>query len=75
MWSIQRSQRNKMVAGVLGGFAEHYGWSATRLRFVYVVVSIVSAGFPGMIVYAGLWFLIPPAERQKRRFRVSAPTP
>jgi len=74
MSSIQRSRRNKIVAGVLGGFAEHYGWSATRLRIIFVVVSILSAGFPGTVVYAALWFLLPPAEQKVRRFRVNAPT-
>lgn len=75
MPSIQRSRRNKIVAGVLGGVADHYGWSATRLRIVYLLVSVLSAGFPGMLVYAALWLLLPQAERTTRRFRVDVPTP
>lgn len=75
MRSIQRSRRNRILAGVLAGVAEHYGWSATRLRIVYLVISVFSAGFPGIVVYGALWFLIPPTEHKIRRFRVNVPTP
>ncbi len=48
-----------MIAGVCGGIAESIGWSATRVRIVYVLVSLLSAAFPGIIVYLALWFLMP----------------
>jgi phage shock protein PspC (stress-responsive transcriptional regulator) len=32
------------------------------LRVIYVVGSIVSAAFPGLLVYVLLWLLIPEAE-------------
>ena len=48
-----------MLAGVVGGIARRYGWNATLLRFLYVVISVVSVAFPGIIVYLVLWFLIP----------------
>jgi phage shock protein C len=73
MTSIRRSRESKVVAGVLGGIAEHYGWSATRLRIVYCIVSILSAGFPGTLVYLALWYLIPDQERPARTFRVDSP--
>lgn len=56
---ISRSRDDRVVAGVIGGLADHLGWSATQLRIVYVVVSVLSAAFPGLIVYAILWFLMP----------------
>jgi len=31
------------------------------VRVVFVVVSVLSAGFPGTIVYLFLWFLMPKA--------------
>ena len=44
---------------MLGGIARRYGWNSTLLRFLYVVISIVSIAFPGILVYLVLWLLIP----------------
>lgn len=59
---LRRSRTNRMIAGVVGGLAEYFGVDATLLRVVYVVGSIVSAAFPGLLVYLLLWLLIPEAE-------------
>jgi phage shock protein C len=50
-----------MIAGVCGGIAEWLGWDPTVVRIVYVLVSILSAAFPGIIVYVILWILMPKA--------------
>ena len=59
---LRRSRSNRQIAGVVGGLAEYLGVDATLLRVVYVVGSIVSAAFPGVLVYGLLWLLIPEAE-------------
>lgn len=56
---LYRSRRSNMIAGVMGGIAERYGWNANLLRLIFVIVSLVSAAFPGMIVYLVLWLLMP----------------
>jgi phage shock protein PspC (stress-responsive transcriptional regulator) len=56
---LKRSRRDRMIAGVCGGIADSLGWSATRVRIVYVLVSILSAAFPGILVYVILWIAIP----------------
>jgi phage shock protein PspC (stress-responsive transcriptional regulator) len=56
---LARSQNDKMIAGVCGGFAEYFGWTPWMVRFVYVLVSIFSVAFPGIIIYLILWFLMP----------------
>lgn len=56
---LRRSRERRVVAGVLGGIAEHYDLNVTLLRVLYVIVSIASAAFPGTIVYLILWLLIP----------------
>jgi phage shock protein PspC (stress-responsive transcriptional regulator) len=48
-----------MIAGVIGGLAEYFQVDSTLLRAIYVVVSIVSAAFPGLLVYLALWLVIP----------------
>lgn len=59
---LKRSRTDKMLGGVLGGIARHYELDATVLRIIYVLVSLFSAAFPGMIVYLILWVLIPLEE-------------
>lgn len=59
---LHRSRSNRMIAGVCGGLAEWLGWDPTLVRILYIVVSIVSAAFPGILVYLVLWLVMP--ERQ-----------
>ena len=59
---LHRSTSNRMLAGVCGGFAEWLGWSPTTFRILYVAVSILSAAFPGILVYLVLWLLMPKAS-------------
>ena len=56
---LRRSRSNRMVAGVVGGLAEYFGMDATLLRVIYVVGSILSAAFPGALVYLALWIILP----------------
>ena len=56
---LVRSRENRMIAGVVGGLAEYFGIDPTLARVLYVVGSIMSAAFPGILVYAILWVVIP----------------
>lgn len=56
---LTRSTKNRVIAGVCGGLARYLGWSPFRVRLVYVLVSILSVAFPGILVYLVLWFLMP----------------
>jgi len=60
--TLTRSRHDRMVAGVLGGIARRFGWNSTLLRVLYVLGSIVSAAFPGLLVYLILWLLIPEGD-------------
>ncbi|WP_313460873.1 PspC domain-containing protein [Stenotrophomonas sp.] len=57
--TLSRSLNDRMIAGVMGGIAHRFGWNVTLLRVLYVVVSLASAAFPGILVYLILWLLIP----------------
>jgi len=59
---LTRSNRNKMIAGVCGGLAEYLNMDPTVVRVLYVLISVVSAAFPGIIAYIILMFLMPPPE-------------
>ena len=55
---LKRS-RNQMIAGVCAGFAEYMGWDVTLVRVIYAILSISSAGFPGLLLYIILWLVMP----------------
>jgi phage shock protein PspC (stress-responsive transcriptional regulator) len=55
-----------MIAGVCGGIAEWLGWDPTVVRVLYVVVSILSAAFPGILLYVVLWIVMPKAPEQQQ---------
>ena len=58
---LYRSRRYRMLAGVCGGLAEWLGWSPTWVRILFVLISILSVAFPGIIVYILLWIIRPKA--------------
>ncbi len=58
---LHRANRSRVIAGVCGGLAEWLGWDPTLVRGLYVLVSILSAAFPGILVYVILWVLMPRA--------------
>jgi len=61
--ALQRSRKSKMIAGVCGGIAEWLGWDPTWVRVIYVLVSILSSVFPGILIYVILWIVMPEAPR------------
>ncbi|HVG11235.1 MAG TPA: PspC domain-containing protein [Thermoanaerobaculia bacterium] len=61
--ALYRSRNNKMIAGVCGGIAEWLGWTPTAVRVAYVIISILSVGFPGTIAYVILWLVMPQEPR------------
>ena len=56
---FRRSRSDRMIAGVVGGIAQYFGIDSTLARVLYVVGSIVSAAFPGILVYVILWVIVP----------------
>jgi phage shock protein PspC (stress-responsive transcriptional regulator) len=56
---LSRSLNDRMIAGVMGGIAHRFGWNVTLVRVLFVLISIGSAAFPGILVYLILWLLIP----------------
>ena len=62
--SLRRSRRHRMLAGVCGGLANWLGWDPTLVRVLYVVVSVCSAAFPGILVYLVLWIVMPQARAE-----------
>ncbi|MGH9316224.1 MAG: PspC domain-containing protein [Thermoanaerobaculia bacterium] len=59
---LTRSKTHKMIAGVCGGIAEYLDVDPTVVRVLYVLVSILSAAFPGLLAYIILIFVMPRAD-------------
>ena len=53
---------DKMVAGVLAGIGKYFDIDPTLVRIVYVVLTIASIGFPGLVAYLIMWAVIPMEE-------------
>ncbi len=56
---LMRVRQGKLIAGVCGGIAKWLGWDPTLVRLGYVVLSVLSVGFPGTLLYIVLWILMP----------------
>ncbi|WP_337843026.1 PspC domain-containing protein [Rheinheimera sp.] len=59
---VLKLSNDKWIFGVCGGIADYFGWSAGAVRLLYVLVSVLSAAFPGILVYLVLWLLMPKSD-------------
>ena len=62
MKKLKRSNKEKMIAGVCGGIAAYFDMDPSIVRIIYVVVSVLSVAFPGILVYIIMWVVIPKSE-------------
>ena len=58
---LTKSSTERMIAGVCGGIADYFDWDPTLVRVGYVLLSIFSAAFPGLLVYIILAIIMPDA--------------
>ncbi len=56
---LYRSQENSMLGGVCGGIAEYFSVDPTLIRLAYVLLSLFTAAFPGLILYIICLLIIP----------------
>jgi len=59
---LRRSRSDRMIAGVVAGLAKYFGIDPTLARVLYVVGSVISAAFPGILVYILLWAIVPEGD-------------
>ncbi len=51
MKKLRRSNKERMIGGVCGGMAEYFAMDPTVVRLLFFLVSVLSAAFPGILVY------------------------
>lgn len=50
--------KNKKIAGVCAGVAEHFGWNVRNVRLIWSILAVLGVGSP-VLFYLILWFLMP----------------
>jgi phage shock protein C len=58
MKKLYRSSDRKL-AGVCGGIAEYLEVDPTVVRILYLLLTLFSVAFPGILLYIILWIMIP----------------
>jgi phage shock protein C len=56
---LYRSNDNKVVFGVMGGFGEYFDVDPVMLRVAYILISVFTAFFPGVIAYILMAIVMP----------------
>lgn len=57
--TLRRSRSDRVIAGVISGIARYFGFDVTLARVLYVILSVISVAFPGILVYIILWVIMP----------------
>jgi phage shock protein C len=62
---LYKSDDNKMLDGVCAGVAEYFDIDPTIVRVAYVLLSLMTGGFPGLIGYIILAIIIPRKSKEE----------
>jgi phage shock protein PspC (stress-responsive transcriptional regulator) len=59
---LLRSSRDRMMAGICGGFAEYANLDPTLVRLLFVLIVFLTGLVPGIVAYIVAWIVIPDAS-------------
>ena len=59
--ALVRPRRGKVIAGVCAGIGRRYGWSATRVRLLFLISCVLPG--PQFLAYLVLWVAMPKEGR------------
>jgi phage shock protein C len=51
--------KDRIIAGVCGGLANHFSLDPSLVRIGFALIAIISAGIPMLLIYVVMWFVIP----------------
>lgn len=54
---LYRSRKDRMIAGVCGGLAEHFGIDPTWVRLLFILFMLL--GGSALLVYIIMWLIVP----------------
>lgn len=56
---LRLSYHRGLLCGVCGGIAQWLGWKPWIVRALFVLMTIFTAGFPGLLIYSILYLALP----------------
>lgn len=56
---LRRDVVDGTFAGVLTGVGNYFGLDPFRIKLSYVLLTVLSGGFPGVLLYLLGWYVIP----------------
>ncbi len=56
---LYKSRDNKVIAGVMGGLGEYFEVDPVLFRVAYIIISVFTAVFPGIIAYIFMAMVMP----------------
>ncbi|MFY0625286.1 MAG: PspC domain-containing protein [Reichenbachiella sp.] len=59
MTRILKRSSDRVLGGVCGGIADYLGLDKTLVRIGYILLSMLSIAFPGILVYIIMWIIMP----------------
>lgn len=51
--------KDRWMAGVCGGLADYFGFDRDLVRIIYLLLTLCTVAFPGVLIYFILWLLVP----------------
>jgi phage shock protein C len=63
---LYRSRKERMIAGVCGGLAEHFGIDPTWVRLIFILFFF--AGGATFLLYLILWLIVPLEDSVTREY-------
>lgn len=59
MKRLYKSDKNKVLAGVIGGLGEYFDMDPVILRVLWLLIVVFTGFFPGLIVYILAAIIVP----------------
>ncbi len=56
---LYRNKETGVITGVLSGLSEYFGFNVNIVRLIYVLLTMFTTVFPGVIIYVVLAFIMP----------------
>lgn len=67
MKKLYKSDKNKVLSGVLAGVAEYYDVDPTVVRLGYVLVTMISHLVPGVVAYFVATLIVPAGPEEIKK--------
>lgn len=59
MKKLTRSTTDRWIAGVCGGIGDYLEIDPNVIRVIWIIFTVPTGFFPGIIIYILLWILLP----------------